>query len=60
MKLVDISISKIIYSQSDKKYKIIFSQVLKEKHFAIFLSSPNLFDFPPARITAKILLSFIL
>ena len=41
MKLVDISISKIIYSHSDKKYKIIFSQVLKEKHFSIFLPSEN-------------------
>tara|TARA_Y100000739_G_C20509629_1_gene418919 strand:- start:234 stop:794 length:561 start_codon:yes stop_codon:yes gene_type:complete len=41
MNLVDISVSKIIYSHSDKKYKIIFSQVLKEKHFAIFLSSEH-------------------
>ena len=39
MNLVDVSVSKIIYSHSDKKYKIIFTQVLKEKHFAIFLSS---------------------
>ena len=33
---------------------------LFDPSFARFLSSPNLFDFPPARITAKILLSFIL
>ena len=39
MKLIDIQVSKIIYSHNDKKYKVVFSDYEKKQFFTIFLSA---------------------